>query len=152
MRRAGYILVETIVAMGLLSVSMLMIHANIRQAVITRGQAQDYTTARMLLDDIMARQLIQVVLSPRSEKGQFPPPNERFSYSWELTRIELPRPPIPAHLDVMAQEQLEDLFVEYMGKMRATVEWTRAGRTFSAEAETLISPNQFWNEKLKSVR
>jgi hypothetical protein len=152
MNRAGYILVETIVSMGLLSISMLMIQANIRQAVITRGQAQDYTTARILLDDIVGRQLIQTVLSSLSDKGQFPAPNERFSYSWKLTRVELPRPPLPPNLDALFQEQLEDLFVDYLGKMQVTIEWTRAGRSFSVEGETLIGPSKYWNEKPRGPR
>ena len=51
----GYVMVETVVAMGLLSVSMVAIHGAVRQTVIARGQAQDYTIARFLLEEIVAK-------------------------------------------------------------------------------------------------
>ena len=89
-RRAGYILVETVVAMGVLSISMLIIHQDIRQAIMTRGQAQDFTTARFLLEKVFAEHMEQSLLREESDSGRFPPPHQRFAYEWTISKVEMP--------------------------------------------------------------
>ena len=56
--RFGYIFVETVVAMGLLSLSAFVIQNALRQAMITRAQAQDITSARFLLEKISGERIL----------------------------------------------------------------------------------------------
>ena len=50
----GYILLESLVAMGILSVGVVVIQNALQQGLITRGQSQDYTQARFALERIVA--------------------------------------------------------------------------------------------------
>ncbi len=108
----GYIFVETVVAMGVLSISMLVIQGAVRQAIITRGQAQDYTTARFLLKQVAAEVELQPELVASSDSGRFKKPNERFGYEWELTKVEVPIPEIPATIPEEKRERLEKISIE----------------------------------------
>lgn len=89
--RYGYIMVETVVAMGLLSTGMVVIHGAIRQTIIARGQAQDFTVARFLLEEIAAEKELQPELVEGSGQGNFP---GRFLDS--IIRGKLPKSPCPA--------------------------------------------------------
>ena len=140
----GYIFVETVVAMGLLSVSMLVIQGAVRQAIITRGQAQDFTTARFLLEEVMAERELQPEMPEGSGSGRFDPPNARFAYEWELSKVKVPRPQMPPDLSKDEIEQFKKMFKGYMGKLVATVRWSRAGQEREAVGETLLKPEQLW--------
>lgn len=141
---AGYIFFETVVAMALLSISMVAIHAAMRQGILARGQAQDYTTARFLLEKVMAEKELQPEMVEDSGRGRFPGEYDRFSYEWEVTKIEIPRPEIPPRLPPEQFKAAEDLFREYMGKITVKISWSRAGHDFEAVGETLIPPIQLW--------
>lgn len=143
-RDRGYILVETIVAMGLLSISMIVIQSAIRQAIITRGQAQDYTTARFLMQQIVAEREMELETPESSGKGAFEEPYARFSYEWGLTKVKVPRPRIPEDFPSGQLDMLKRTFKGYMGKLRVEIQWTRAGRPFSAVGQTLLRPEQLW--------
>ncbi|MCH7909983.1 MAG: hypothetical protein IIB38_10245, partial [Candidatus Hydrogenedentes bacterium] len=60
---SGYILLETAVALVLLSVGATTVHRTIQEAIRTRGQAQDYTRVRFLLDQVVADIEIQPELT-----------------------------------------------------------------------------------------
>jgi len=140
----GYIFVETVVAMGLLSISMLVIQGAVRQAILTRGQAQDYTTARFLMQQTAAEVEIQPELTESSDQGAFAAPYDRFSYAWELTKVDVPKPEIPADIPEGKRKQLEDMFKGYMGKLVVRISWSRAGFEDEAVGETLLKPEQLW--------
>ncbi len=140
----GYVMVETVVAMGLLSVSMIAIHGSIRQTVIARGQAQDYTIARFLLEEVVAeKELLPEVIEGRGG-GRFPAPCSRFRHEWEITRVTLPRPPIPPGFPPERYQELERRFMKYIGKLQVRITWTRAGQDFEVVGETLLRPGQLW--------
>ncbi len=140
----GYIMVETVVAMGLLSIGMVTIQGAVRQAIITRGQAQDYTTARFLMEKVVADVELQPEVIEGKKSGNFKKPFNRFRYQWAITRVQVPLPPIPPELPGNFMEQFEKTYKGYMGKMTVTVFWTRAGHEFEAFSQTLLSPEQFW--------
>ena len=140
----GYILVETIVAMGLLSISMMVIQGAIRQAIITRGQAEDYTTARFLMEQVVAKIELQPQMQKGSARGPFEGEHGRFSYEWELTKVEVPRPAFPDDMPPAERKQLELMFKGYMGKLRVVIRWARAGQEFEAAGETLLAPEKLW--------
>ena len=141
---SGYVMVETVVAMGLLSISMVAIHGAVRQTVIARGQAEDYTVARFLLEETVAKkELLPEVLEGRGGGG-FPAPFSRFRHEWEITRVTLPRPPIPPGFPPERYQELERRFMKYIGKLRVRIMWTRAGQDFEVVGVTLLRPGQLW--------
>lgn len=143
-RRAGYILVETIVSLGLLSVGMIVIQSAIRQAILTRGQAEDYTRARFLLEQIVSEKLIQPELMESKGQGEFKENLSRFSYEWEIGKAEIPRPVIPPTIPPEQRKQLEKEFKGWMGKLHVRISWSRAGIPFEISGDTLFKPEQLW--------
>lgn len=145
MRRSkGYIFVETVIAMGVLSISTLVIQGGLRQAILTRGQAQDYTTARFLMEKVAGKQALLFQQPEGQGSGAFDPPFNRFAYEWKLERMEVPRPDLPATLDPMQRQMFEENFVDYMGKLTVRIIWHRAGLDFESVGETLLRPELIW--------
>lgn len=141
---AGYILVEAVVSLAILSVVSIVIQGSLRQAIETRGQAQDYTTARFLLEEEMRR----LELQPRlvmgySKDGEYPPPNTRFQYSVKVEQVEVPLPEV-SEIYVPNPEEFLKQFVNYMGRVTVKIRWMRAGQPFEISGETLLRPEQVW--------
>jgi len=140
----GYIFVETLVAMAILSISTVVIQESIRQAILARAQAMDYTTARFLVEKVLADRML-VFEQPEGEgKGTFDPPFERFAYSWEVKRVEVPMPELPPTMLPEDIKYFQDNYVKYIGKLGVTVTWSRAGVPFTATAETLLRSGMVW--------
>lgn len=143
--RGGYILVETMVALVLLALGSWAIHGTIRQAILARGQAQDYTQARFLLEEVVAKLEMQPLLQLRSSKGSFPGELNRFSWEYVVRMVNVPRPAAPpAGGQSQRGNQSFEYPVEYLAHVHATVSWTRAGREFSESFETLFRPDKLW--------
>ncbi|HOH28634.1 MAG TPA: hypothetical protein PLC40_03075 [Candidatus Hydrogenedentes bacterium] len=143
-RMTGYIFVETVVAMGVLSLSTLVIQGALRQAILTRAQAQDYTTARFLLEQVAGEQALLFQQPEGSGSGQFPAPYEAYAYEWEIKRVDIPLPEQAASLPPEARQHFEDNFLDYMGMLRVRVTWQRGGAEFEARGETLLRPDLIW--------
>ncbi len=143
-RRAGYIFVETVVAMGVLSLSTLVIQGALRQAILTRAQVQDYTTARFLLEQVAGEQALLFQQPEGSGSGQCPEPYQDFSYEWKIERVDVPLPERVASLPPEARVHFEENFVDYMGKLTVRVTWKRGGADFEALGETLLRPELLW--------
>lgn len=143
-RARGYILFETIVALGLLSVSMVGIHNAVAQSLELRARAQDLTVARFLLEDVVAEREFEVEMRESSGTGSFEGEYSRFSYAWTITKIEVPVPPLPAGLPEEEYERLKKMFKKYMGKIHATISWERRGQHYEIAGETLTSPETLW--------
>jgi len=137
-RKEGWVLIETLVAMVLLSVGVLAINRALRESLQTRAIAKDYTTARFLLDEKMGELEMQPVLNEGDGGTGIYKDQERFSFSWSVARVDLPTPPIPAELQQFFLEPLT-LPEPHLGRIAVTIKWTRAGREFDATGETLIS-------------
>ena len=143
----GYILIEATVALVLLSIGSVTVHRTIQEAIRTRGQAQDYTRVRFLLDQVVAELEIQPELTEHSAQGRFEGEHSRFSWDYEVRRVDVPlsgRHPLapPEGAEVEPFEYPEDQ--EYLAHVRATVSWTRSGRAFSESYETLLGPHKLW--------
>ena len=137
-RKEGWVLIETLVAMVLLSVGVLAINRALRESLQTRAIAKDYTTARFLLDEKMGELEMQPVLNEGDSGAGAYKDRERFSYSWSVARVDLPTPAIPAELRQFFLEP-PTLPEPHLGRITVTIKWTRVGREFDAIAETLIS-------------
>lgn len=145
--RGGYILLETTVALVLLGMGVYAIHGAIRQAIVTRGQAQDYTQARFLLERVIAEVEIQPALQQGSKQGRFEAPLDRFEWRHEIRKIRIPKPEGAINVGALLAGDDSGQFeypIEYLLRVRATVTWKRAGHAFSESFETLIDPTKLW--------
>jgi len=97
--RSGYILIETAVALAILSIGALTINTTIREAIQTRGQSQDFTRARFLLDEVMAGITGEPVVTEGSRSGRFSGSDQRFSWEYAIRRVNMPPPPVPLSPD-----------------------------------------------------
>lgn len=143
--KGGYILLEATVALILLSVGAYSVHGVIRQAIVTRGQAEDYTRARFLMNEKVADLEIQPTLFPGSKSGRFEGDDDRFRWTYTISSKPLlsvvgpsrATPPIPGPF----KYERDTSFVVHLV---VTLEWSRAGRDFSETYETLISPDKLY--------
>lgn len=142
--RRGYIFVETLVAMAILSISILVIQDAVRQAILTRAQARDYTTARFLLERMQARRMLVYEQPEGQGSGTFEAPFERFSYEWKVERIEVPKPQLPPDMTPEEIKRFNDTFKGFLGRLTVRVQWNRAGTEFDTTAETLLRPELVW--------
>ncbi len=144
--QSGYILFEATLALVLLTVGAYSVHGVIRQAVLTRGQAQDYTSAKFLLEQLVADVEFQPLVMPEKHEGRFEGEYERFSWSTEVNKIEIPKPegplislggggPDPAELKLQSPA---------LAHVIAKITWQRGGRTFTETMETLFDYKKLW--------
>ncbi len=143
-RKRGYILVEALVAMTVLSIAGFVIHRSISEAIMMRGYARDYTQARFLVEKVVADLDVQPLLKLRSESGSFDGRFSRFRYEWTVSRITLPLPPIPPKLK---PEKKPKLPIAQLGKISASVTWTRSGKTYSETVETLFDARRLFDPR-----
>lgn len=143
-RCAGYLLIETVVAMAVLSMSMLYIHTGIRQSIQVHAQAQDFTMARLLLRQVLSEVELQPVLVEGFEDGTFPAPNERFEYSVDITKEAVPVPDIPKDFPKEMRAWFDEEFRDYIGKVSVTIRWSRSDVLSETVGETLLRPEQLW--------
>ena len=143
-RQAGYIFVETVVAMGVLSISVLVVQAALRQGILTRAQAQDYTTARFLLEQVAGEQALLFQQPEGSGSGDFKPPYDNYHYEWKIEKVDIPIPESVGNLPPEQREEFEKRIVDYMGKLSVRVTWKRGGAEMEALGETLLRPDLLW--------
>jgi hypothetical protein len=140
--RAGYVLLEAIGALAVLSVGIFGVHQAMRQAILTRGQARDYTQARFLLEDVMGELTLRPVLQLESRSGAGEDDLARFNWRYTVSKVDLPegsyRPPASPDDVYIPTAFRPRPPVRYLGRISVTVTWTRQGRPFDATAETLV--------------
>lgn len=141
----GYILVETLTAMAVLSITAATVQQAVYTAVQARGLARDYTTAQFLMDRMVA----EAELEPRlaagdTHSGTFDAPDDRFAYTWTVEQAEVPMPPLPPGLSAQQRAGLTSSFLRYMGRIRVEIRWHRGGQPFSVTGATLIAPERLW--------
>lgn len=146
MRRArvGYIFVETVVAMGVLSVSVLVVQAALRQGILTRAQSQDYSTARFLLEQVAGEQALLFQQPEGNGSGDFDAPYEAYHYEWKIEKVDIPHPEAAGNLPPEQREDFEKRIIDYMGKLTVRITWRRGGADMEALGETLLRPDLLW--------
>jgi hypothetical protein len=134
-------------ALVVLSVGILAVNRGLGESLAIRAMARDYTQARFLLDQVMSELELQPVLvDGATGSGNFGKDNPRFSYSWVVSRVNLKIPEVPPQLLLQFPNGVQPP-VPYLGKISATVKWTRTGQTFSRTAETLIGMQRLYVEQ-----
>lgn len=154
-RAAGYILIETAVALVILSVGAFAVHRTIQEAIRTRGQAQDFTRARFLLDQRMAEVLAQPVMVEKRAQGRFTGQDDRFAWTSEIRRVNPPAPRAPMRPPQSGQPPAKFEFSmnrNYLTHVKVTVSWDRGGMSFSETYETLLPPERLWQPPPPPVR
>ncbi len=138
-RRNGYMLVETVMAMAILLAGSFTIHAAMRQAALMRAEAQDYTHARFLLEELVGRLELTQGLEPGGNAGQFTGDFERFRWHYMVSRYSVPSPIVIPEEAQMTESRAArfELPQPDLGKIRATVSWERMGQRHSVTVETL---------------
>jgi hypothetical protein len=152
----GYILIETLTAMAVLSASILAINGAMRQGAITNAMARDYTHARFVLEQVVGSVELKQGLVPTTNSGRFGGDLSHYAWEYEITLIEMPVPAVsfdmnnPAHASLAEKLLNEDgeleLPVHFIPKITATVSWSRGGRVFTETVETLMDPDRLHEE------
>lgn len=138
----GWILIETLVAMTMLSVGVLAMNRAMQEALETRAMARDYTEARFLIEQVMSELEMQPQLVEGASKaGGFGKDYPRFSYAWTVSRFDFPQPVLPPDVQQFLNGPV-GLPEPYLGKIQVTVNWTRRDRPYSRTVETLIPAEQ----------
>lgn len=140
---SGWVLMEALVAMVVLSVAIVALNRAFAEAVYTRAIARDYTQARFLLEQVTGELEIKPMHEDgASGSGDFGEDYPRFSYSWTVSKQDVPPPQLPAIIPVELQAAAANFQppIEYLGKIAVQVHWTRSGQNYSAELETAIPP------------
>lgn len=143
-RRNGYLMVEAIVAMGLLSITMVTIHAGMRQAFIALGESEDFTIARFLLEDLMGAIEMQKTVKEDHQSGKFPGEHNRFNYDWRVRKVRLTPPAMPQDMTPEMREVFRNKFKPYVGHIQVTISWNRGGRPYKITGQTVFSPENLW--------
>jgi hypothetical protein len=141
--RKGYILVEAIVAMALLSMGMISIHRALGQANLVRALAADRTNARFFLEEVMGTLEIQPYLEPGNGQGNIKG-HPRFHYTYAITIVSIPLPPIPPALPEENRQlmEAEEVPVQELAKVSVTIFWRRLGTPYQETVETLFPPER----------
>ena len=160
---AGYILLEAVVALMVLSIGVFAVQSSIRQASLTEAQTSDYTWARVLLQQLMSEVEMQPIIPVQTKSGTFGGQFARFSYTRKVSAVKIPMPPLPPvipgiqfpgmppgapPLDAEVGpdgKPLVELKERFIGRLTATVRWQRAGANYEVTAETLFTPDKLWN-------
>ena len=139
-RRRGYILLESVVAMGVLSVGIVGINASLRQVLLTRALAEDFTRVRFYLDELVAAAELRYPVTSTEESGSYGE-ESRFRWSRKIELYPIPIPPLPVEL---ALEEALDLqqTVGQIAKVTVRVDWTRMGSPYSRRTVSFLPAEQ----------
>lgn len=149
-RSGGYILLEAVVSMAVLSVSVVGINASLKQAILVKGEAQDYTQARFILEEQIAKVEIQDPLTEVENSGRCEGDLSRFRWRYKVTKIALPQPEMPAA--PVEGRQPPKMSAPYMAKIEVTATWSRAGVEHKETIETLWIPEKLWTPPADPLR
>lgn len=142
-RLYGYILLESLVALAVLSVGTIAINRALYQVMLTRALARDYCRVRFLLEELIAAPQLRYWTTESTEEGQFEGELSRFQWVRTIEIVPIPLPSLPEDLPYNVREELTKKTL-YCGRVTVTIKWTRAGNTYERSLATLIPPNRLW--------
>lgn len=142
--RQGSVLLETVVAMAVLSVCIVGIHQSLRQALLNYVLAQDYEEAGQLMRQVAAEQELQPQGIERKKDGTFKPPHDRFRYRYSVKRVDMPPLQFSPSLPPDRRRTLERQYTDYVGCLLVEISWERGGNAFSVTGETILAPGLLW--------
>jgi type II secretion system protein I len=89
-RLSGFTLLEIMVALSILSLSLVAIMNLFSQGIRMTGVAEEYTLATILARSKMSEVLMEKELEVSTEAGEFEEFERRFSYETAIEEYELP--------------------------------------------------------------
>jgi len=101
-RRDGFLLIEVLLVVIILSVSLTVIIASLVTCLRGVSYIRDYTQAAWLLDNMLSEAMIRKDLT--DDQGEFDPPYERFRYE---IKIEDPTDDLIRALNALKEVSIE---------------------------------------------
>lgn len=143
-QRRGYIMVETLVAMSILSISAFGIHRSVYQAISARREAEQLTIARYLLESLVAQVEMRPQMGLGGNTGTFAADGyPEFAYTYEVARIEVPLRGRAARY--LNDPRLSLDYQNYIGKLTVRIYREQDGPDRPlVVGETLLQPSQVW--------
>lgn len=142
--KGGYILLETLIAMGILGMSMIGIHRSVSEALFVQGRTRDFSRANFLMEQMVNEIAARPQMVVSGEQGTFKD-YPRFSYDCAYTKVIVPTPTDrPQGMTQIEFDRISEQFTGYMGKLTVSIYWNRGGQPFSRTAETLFKPEHLW--------
>ncbi len=142
-KKSGYILLECLVALMVLSIGAAVINRSLYQVMLTRALTRDYTQARFLLEQLISEPQLKYWSTESEERGEYQGHLSRFSWYRKVERLPVSLPTFTGDVPAYILEQLERRSAA-LGKVTVTVTWTRAGQTYERTVTTIIPPGRFW--------
>jgi len=141
----GYVLVEVVVSMMVLTIGVLSVSRSFSVAMLARGLAQDYTDSRYLAGLRLWRAVALAAegkLSLGHSQGRFGGEWPRFSWSQQVEQTSLPyyRPSIANENSENRPDQEERGQQAFFSRVVITVKWERRGEEFEKSVATLVRP------------
>lgn len=148
--RAGYILIETTVAIVVLGISAITIHGVVRQAILTRGQVQDYTQVRLLLEEFLTEKELQPLVFVEQGEGVFQDGSGRFGYTYSITPVPVPSPRFPPLVGVDGEPLEPFRYISGASRLvriSITAYWSRGQVPFEETMEVLLPEDKFYDSQ-----
>lgn len=128
----GFTLLETLIAVGILSVALVTIMSMQSAAMRSSYQAENLSLATMLAKKQMAEYEVQVQKMLRAsefpddkvEEGTFEEPYGDFHWRAEIKSIELPAPPSDEGIQGMVAKQLTSEISKSVRQLTLSIFWT----------------------------
>ncbi len=147
--RMGFTLIEIMVAVSILSISLIALMSFSGNTLIKSGRAEQMTIAVMLARQKMTD--IELELEKKmkrnefpdekSEDGKFDEPYEDYTWEMEVRRVELP-PPVQGdeggQIQGMVAKQLTKEISKTVRELKLTVKWDEMDEEQSIEVVTHI--------------
>ncbi|MFP6583850.1 MAG: type II secretion system protein [Candidatus Hydrogenedentota bacterium] len=145
--RAGYILIETTVAIVVLGISAITIHGVVRQAILTRGQVQDYTQVRLLMEEFLTEKELQPLVFVEQGEGVFQDGSGRFGYTYSITPVPVPRPQFPPRIATNGEPLKTFRYIDGASRLiriSITTYWSRGQLPFEETMEVLLPEDKLY--------
>lgn len=162
MNQKGFTLLEIIVALAILSVSLVVISDLHNSGMLRSRRAEDITTASMLAR--LKLHEVQLEIENNMAKGEFPAENkhdegkfdepyEKFSWSLDIKKVDIPVPPQPegggegeegaadqAGMGVMFQifKMISEKIAESARELKLEVKWNELEEEQSLSVSTHV--------------
>ncbi len=156
-RTVGFTLLEVMVSIAILAVSLTVLMTFSGNTLVASGRAERVTIATMLARQKMVDLELEIQKGlkrgefpdERSEGGTFDEPYEDYRWEMEITRVELPAPPMPAEgeggegggaggIQAVIGKQLTKEIAKAVRQLKLVVTWEELGEEQTLDVVTHI--------------
>jgi hypothetical protein len=143
-RAGGYVLLEAIGAMVVLSVGIVAINEATREIMLTRAQARDFTRAGFLLEELMSGLQLRPQLTEGTFQGKYGENVPRFRWKYVVSTVQIGGEEQVPQFAVGPDGRpiAVELPVKYMVRIVGTVSWTLKGQEYFRSTQTLCQPEK----------